>query len=132
MQIEELRQIFLTYLSVSNQRNVTAMRTYYSPNLRINDVPKAPAAVTDSFTDLWNGFPDWTWNARHVTIEDNYIAVQYNQSGTHTGTYLGVPPTGRHVTASEFSLYLYDEENGYFTDIWDLDDSATILAQITA
>lgn len=132
MQIEELRQKFLSYLTVSNQHDVAAMRNFYSTTIRINDVPKTPVEVTDTFTELWNGFPDWTWNPRHIIIEGNKIAVQFHQSGTHTGPFKGIQPTGRPVFAAEFSVYLFDERHGVFTDIWDLNDSGAILARITA
>ncbi|KAJ2982680.1 hypothetical protein NQ176_g1224 [Zarea fungicola] len=132
MQTEELRQRFLSYLAVSNQHDVEAMRKFYSPTIRINDNPRTPMEVTNSFTGLWQAFPDWTWQARHITIEGDYIAVQFSQSGTHTGIFKGIEPTGRRVVAAEFSLYLFDTQNGVFTDIWDLNDSAAILAQINA
>ncbi|KAJ2984156.1 hypothetical protein NQ176_g170 [Zarea fungicola] len=132
MKTEELRKTFSLYLAVSNQHNVTEMRKFYSPTIRINDVPTNPTAVTDTFTELWQGFPDWSWEARHIIIEGNYIAVQFKQSGVHTGIFKGIQPTGRHVVAAEFSIYLFDEHEGVFTDIWDLDQpAAAIVAQLT-
>jgi aspartyl-tRNA synthetase len=126
-----LRALFFSYLAVSNQHDVVKMRKFYADPIYINGIPRAPAAVSDQFLPLWAGFPDWTWDALHITVEGEYLALHFNQSGTHTGTFMGIEPTGRHVESPEFSLY--HMVNGKFTEIWDLNNrNRDILAVISA
>jgi predicted ester cyclase len=33
------------------------------------------------------------------------VAVRWTATGTHTGTLLGIPPTGKHVTAPGISIF---------------------------
>ena len=115
-----LRTLFLSYLAVSNQHNVTEMQKYYADPIYINGAPLSPSAVTDQFLPLWEGFPDWTWDAKNLTVEGDNLALLFNQTGTHTGTYMGTPPTGQQVVSFEYSLY--HVENEKITQIFDIND----------
>lgn len=129
MSTEHLRNFFLSYLAVSNQHNVTEMQKFYNDPISINGVPTTPQQVTDGFAALWEGFNDWSWNAVQIVIEDNAIAVRYNQTGVQTGTYMGIPATGRAVSAPEFDFYTVEDDK--IVSVNDLKDDQTIIDQIS-
>ncbi|AFY39210.1 protein of unknown function DUF1486 [[Leptolyngbya] sp. PCC 7376] len=55
-------------------------------------------------TDLFQGFPD-LHNAIHdVIVEGNKVVYHSTLKGTNTGSFLGVPPTGKVVEIHDFTL----------------------------
>lgn len=45
-------------------------------------------------------FPDLTTTIDDIVIEGDRAAIRWHSSGTHVNSFLGVPPTKRHVAVS--------------------------------
>ena len=55
-----------------------------------------PAGLKGTLETFITGFPDMRANVLHMIAEgDSVVAVGY-MSGTHTGTFFGVEPTGKY------------------------------------
>jgi steroid delta-isomerase-like uncharacterized protein len=50
-------------------------------------------------------FPDFSSRIELIAAEDDRVAVRAIHTGTHLGPFLGVPPTGRHVTVSASGIF---------------------------
>lgn len=59
----------------------------------VADVIRQIEASHDAFTDF-------TVEILHTVEDDKMIAIHWRSSGTHTGEYMGVPPTGRSVSVT--------------------------------
>jgi predicted ester cyclase len=105
------------------------MASFYTPTIKVNDVPMDPADVTAQFAPLISAFPDWRWEARHLLVDGDNIAVHFIVTGTHRGVFQGIEPTGRRVTVSEFTLY--HVEDGKFAEVWDLTDLDAAVRQVS-
>ncbi len=44
---------------------------------------------------LLKGFPDARWNIQQIIAEDNNVFVSWKLDGTHMGTWLNIPATGK-------------------------------------
>lgn len=68
----------------------------------VMDSPTAGGPVTGRVGiarvyDMWfQAFPDLTITQEDVLIDADRAAVRYTLSGTHSGGFLGLPPTGKH------------------------------------
>ena len=51
------------------------------------------------------GFPDFTITIEDLVAEGDRVAKRWILRGTHTGEFLGIPPTGRKVTMLAMTLY---------------------------
>jgi predicted ester cyclase len=51
------------------------------------------------------GFPDFTITIEDLVAEDDRVAKRWILRGTHTGEFLGTPPTNRKVTMLAMTLY---------------------------
>jgi steroid delta-isomerase-like uncharacterized protein len=51
------------------------------------------------------GFPDLEIRAEDFVAEGDKVAKRWVFSGTHTGEYSGIPPTGKPVTMRGITLY---------------------------
>jgi steroid delta-isomerase-like uncharacterized protein len=70
-----------------------------------------------------------------VTIEHqfaygDYVATRYTAHGTHDSEFLGVPPTGREMTAA--GICISRCRDGKVVEEWDLWDTLGVLQQISA
>jgi predicted ester cyclase len=80
--------------------------------------------------DLWSAISN-----RKVTIEDSVaegdrVATRFTISGTHTGSFMGIAPTGKtiHVSASG----IFRIVDGKATDNWVNFDALGMLQQLGA
>jgi steroid delta-isomerase-like uncharacterized protein len=65
-------------------------------------------------------FSDFTVNVLQAVEDAETIAIHWQTTGTHTGTFMGVPPTQRTVTVSGASFLKHHE--GRITEesvVWD-------------
>ncbi len=46
------------------------------------------------------GFPDIHFTVDNILAEDDKVAVQYTFSGTHTGQFLELGPSGQHISVT--------------------------------
>jgi steroid delta-isomerase-like uncharacterized protein len=51
-------------------------------------------------SSLFVGFPDMQQSIETVIAEETGVAMRHILTGTHTGDFLGIPPTGKQVTGS--------------------------------
>ena len=126
---DEYRSLYLSYLKYCNEHDFDRMASFYTPTIKVNDVPMDPSAVTAQFAPLISAFPDWHWDMRHIVVDDDNIVVHFTVTGTHRGAFQGVEATGRRVTVSEFTLYHL--EDGKFAEVWDLVDMDALMRQIS-
>lgn len=123
-----LDRLYADYLDACNDHDFARMATFYSPQIRVNDAPMDPAAVSAQFAPIVAGFPDWHWTVRNAAIDGDIISLHFAVTGTHRGTFQGIAGTGRRVSIAEFTVYRVEE--GKFADVWDLADMGAVLRQI--
>jgi aspartyl-tRNA synthetase len=70
------------------------MASFYTSTIKVNEVPKEPAAVAAQFAPLFSAFPDWHWEIRNLVVDGDYIAVHFTVAGTHRGVFQGIEATG--------------------------------------
>ena len=128
-QREENRSRYMSYLEFCNEHDVQGMASFYTPTIKVNDVPMDPAAVAAQFPPLFSAFPDWRWEIRHLVVDADYIVVHFTVTGTHRGVFREIEATGRRVTTSEFTLYHI--EDGKFAEVWDLTEMDAVMRQIS-
>jgi len=54
--------------------------------------------------ELRSGFPDFKLEMKRQTGDGDQVAMEWTATGTHAGTYLGIPATGRKVTMHGVTL----------------------------
>ena len=91
------------------------------------------AAVRDSFVRPFIGaFPGNVHAIRNLAHANNLVAVEWSFEATHTGSFAGVPPTGRQVRVPGCSFYEYDLGIKAITAGRIYFDLGTLLRQIGA
>jgi len=70
-------------------------------------------------------FPDYAGSTEAMIAEGDTVAVRYRVSGTHTGEYRDVHPTGH--TAKWSGMAMYRIEDGEVAEIWIEEDRLGML-----
>lgn len=80
-----------------------------------------PAGVTRQLERFYKALPDLEFKNEQVVFENDRVAVYWSARGTHRGTLLNIPPTGRVVQINGVSWLR--EKNGKFArgvHMWDM------------
>lgn len=72
--------------------------------------------------------PDLKVAIEAVVVDKDHVAASFVYSGTQTGTYLGVAPTGRALRFT--SCDIFRVQDGRLAEHWGMGDTAGILAQL--
>jgi steroid delta-isomerase-like uncharacterized protein len=94
-----------------------------------NELQEGREAVRAFYGDFFRGFPDLRFDITSLHVGEEAIPVEMVLSGTHRGTWFGIPPTGRRFEIPVCAVFIFDEddkiagERGYF-------DSALMLRQL--
>lgn len=93
---------------------------------------KARGGFKESLTKylILSAFPDYKVNVERIVAEGNRVAVLSTFGGTHTGPFMGIPPTGRGVQVREIDTFTV--ENGKIVDILYNYDLMSLVQQIGA
>jgi steroid delta-isomerase-like uncharacterized protein len=76
-----------------------------------------PAGYLAVIAMMRAGFPDIQWTLEELVAEADKVAARFTMRGTHRGSFLGVPPTGRPIAVQAMNLYRFSagqiiEEHG--------------------
>jgi ketosteroid isomerase-like protein len=74
------------------------------------------------------GIPDLKVAVETTVASNDMVAASFVYTGTHSGTYFGVAPTGRSLRFT--SCDIFRVKNGQCTEHWGMGDIAGVLAQL--
>lgn len=74
------------------------------------------------------GISDPVFTIEDVIAEDDRVAVRMTSSATHSGTFMGVPPSGNRYTIQE--IHIFRIRDGRVVEHWHEFDKAALLAQL--
>lgn len=73
-------------------------------------------------------FPDLTFEILDIIAETDLVAANLVFTGTHTGEWQGIPPSGQKIRVEEMMFFRF--ENGKIVEMWEVYDEAAMLDQI--
>jgi predicted ester cyclase len=100
----------------------------FSEELRTNGVHVGVAGPVGRIRDRLAGFPDLTTSIQDMFVSGGKLAVTLLWSGTHAGSYGGVPATGRPVEVRDSAIWHF--RDGKVIEILTLQDQFGMLKQI--
>ncbi|MBC8218163.1 MAG: ester cyclase [Planctomycetes bacterium] len=118
-----------------NQQNLDVIDEVFAAVYLMHD-PAWPMEVKGP-----EGFKQWSgmmlepyFSDSHISAdliaEGDTVAVRWTWSGTHTGEFMGIPPTGRQIAITGISIHRF--ANGEFVESWVSYDTLGMIQQLTA
>jgi len=102
---EQNEALVRTVFDELNKKSEMVYRESYAPDYGWHFPSNNPKGLTREeeagFSKmLWTGFPDMRYDIKDMVARADMVIVRFVTSGTHTGEYQGLPPTGIKVEAS--------------------------------
>ncbi|HEU0115028.1 MAG TPA: ester cyclase [Thermomicrobiales bacterium] len=101
-------------------KDPTLLASYLSPDIvhHAGAFPDAhgPAAVEQIFANVFAGFPDAQGTVDFVVVDAPYAAASWHVTGTNSGEFQGMAPTGRPATWHGLDIYRF--ECGKVVESW--------------
>lgn len=119
------------------------MGDYVHDDVVVNGEPVGLAGYAAGLRDVVAGFADYHWELRRLvsdvsdvsevsdglgSVGDGWLAVHLHDTGTHTGTVRGIPPTGRRIETEEYAFYRL--RDGRIAEVWVTADNERVLEQL--
>lgn len=122
-----MKEVFETVFNKHDLTDGTVHRYYSATYIQHNqEAPPGRDGFQKFFGALFAAFPDWTARVDHYVAEGDRVATFVTWTGTHTGPFNGVPPTGKKVTIHTADLFRI--QNGKIAEHWDVVDANNLLA----
>jgi steroid delta-isomerase-like uncharacterized protein len=117
-----------------NAGDVDGCMALAASNLIINlaELPEAQHGLVvwrQNFEMIKHAFPDLQAQIEDIFAAEDKVAVRLRFRGTHTGEFLGIPPTGRAI--EYISHEFYRIADGLVAEEWILSDISTLLHQLS-
>jgi steroid delta-isomerase-like uncharacterized protein len=134
MSIEENKQLVRRYQEIYNSNNLDALLEVVSEHLLTpNILPGIPSGVEGAKVAhqiMLTGFPDYQTTIEDLLAEGDKVAARIRMTGTHTGSFMGIPATGKQVSFT--GIYIARIEDGKIVEHWGEEDSVSLLTQLGA
>ena len=126
----DLAERYRAYLDAANRYAWDELATFVRDDVTVNDELVGRAAYVARVAAVVDAFPDYRWTIEQLVVDGPCLAARLTDTGTHTGPWLGVEPTGRRVRALELAIYRFDE--GLIADVWSTATDLDVLRQLGA
>lgn len=122
-----------------NGRNLDLASTLFSSDcsthqlrsgVPLETMPRGPEAVKKHVAEWLAGFPDLRFEIEQTLAEGDRVLSQLVMHGTHTGTWLGIPATGRRVSIRMMTIHRI--RDGKISEDWVLVESLGFFQQLGA
>ena len=132
MSIEENKNIVRRYQDIYNNNDLDRLTKVISENLLTpNIMPGIPHGLEGAKTAhriMLAGFPDYQTIIEDMIAEGDKVAVRIKMTGTNTGEFMGIPPTGKQVSFT--GIYIVRIANAKIIEHWGEEDSVSLLQQL--
>jgi steroid delta-isomerase-like uncharacterized protein len=91
---------------------------------------KGPRLLEEVFRRLRQAFPDLHVQVDDLIAEGDRVVSRNTVTGTHRGEFLGIPPTGRHISYDE--IFILRFANGRVAETWGVVNALAQLRQLGA
>jgi predicted ester cyclase len=125
---QELEAFYRRYNRLCNEHRFDELGTYVAADVEADGQPRGLDGYAEALEAVVRAFPDYRWDIRHLLVDGSLVAGHFVTAGTHEGTFLGVPPTGRRVSTQEFAVYRVAE--GRIAEVWGTADDLDLLHQL--
>ena len=81
-----------------------------------------------STSEMYNASPDVHFTIDDMVAEEDKVAVRFTLTGTHTGEFMGRPPTNKKLTG--WGINIYRVVGGKFVEGWERSDTLGLMQQL--
>jgi steroid delta-isomerase-like uncharacterized protein len=133
--LEENKAIILRYLDEAWEKGdwqaaeeVVAEDVVFHDQVREGDLPPGREGLRVAMERVRAGMPDFTMDVHEVVAEGDIVVIRWSSTGTHTGDFSGMPPTGRVGTL--YAISMVRMKDGRIVEGWQETDRLGLAQQL--
>lgn len=92
------------------------------------NVPQGKAGFRKFHEKFFEAVPDFTYTVKKIVGEDDTVILYAAVTGTHSGEWMGNPPTGNKLNFDTVDIFRI--ENGKIAEHWDVADTLKLFTQV--
>ncbi len=92
------------------------------------DCPQGKAGFIQFFTEIFTAVPDFKYTLMKIAAEGDLVFIYCRTTGTHKGTWLGMPATGNKLDFNVVDIFRM--QDGLIAEHWDVADTLTLFTTI--
>ncbi len=123
MSLEENKAIVRKFVEIAfSKQNWGRLDDLVAPNYVDPDYPQLGGreGLKQMMNMAFKALPDWHETIEDISAEGDKVWVLLACSGTHTGEFMGMAPTGKKVTIMAVDIYRI--ANGKLAEYWNVTD----------
>ncbi|MGE5695997.1 MAG: ester cyclase, partial [Candidatus Sericytochromatia bacterium] len=90
--------------------------------------PQGREGLKTLIRNIRDAFPDISYMAIQMVQDGDKVWGHFQARGTNTGSFMGQPPTGKHMTIDVIDIGRFN--NGKLVEHWGVPDRLALLLQI--
>jgi steroid delta-isomerase-like uncharacterized protein len=115
-----------------NQERGEVIDEIFAQDVLVHDPLSGTSQGIDAFKGLMGffnaAFPGHRVSVESVVADGEQVAVLHTHTATNTGSFMGMPPTGKTVVVN--GLELFRLRDGKIVEFWRKDDDVSMLMQL--
>jgi steroid delta-isomerase-like uncharacterized protein len=128
---DDNKAIVRHYLDAFNDRDEETLTDLLADDVvehGIHETLHGPDEILDFLHSHFDIFPDYSGSTESVVAEGDTVVVRYTVSGTHTGEYRDVEPTGQTIEWTGMAMYRIEDDE--IAEIWIEEDRLGLLERL--
>jgi steroid delta-isomerase-like uncharacterized protein len=102
-------QAVVDVLQYWNSADIEGIVAFYDDeivwkNVGLEETYEGKDGVRGFLTRLYTAIPDLQFTVHHKIARGDNVSEQWTVAGTHLGTFMGIPATGRHLEINAISM----------------------------
>ena len=90
--------------------------------------PRGPEIIKNHISEWLSGFPDLTFTIEQMIAEGDRVSTLLVMDGTHTGQWLGIPPSGKRINIRMMTIHRI--QGGKIIEDWVIVESLGFFQQL--
>jgi predicted ester cyclase len=112
----EKTAFYRRYLRRCNDHRFEELDEFVAEEVRVNGVAQDLDRYAAGLRAVVEAFPDYHWDLQRLLVDGDWLSAHLTGTGTHTGTFRGIPATSRTISTQELAIYRLD--SGRIVESW--------------
>ena len=117
MSTEKNLELVKELLDAMRAHDIRKGTSYYAEDSVLDMIPvegvvRGPQGLAAAWGMAWTAFPDQYYREDNLFAYGDYVCFEGVMGGTQQGTYLGLPPTGKHMSVRVCFVWRIEEGKG--------------------
>ena len=128
MSLEENKAIVRRFIEAYNKHDLSSIEDFVAPDFVDHTHKVGREGLKQLFAMAFKAFPDWHETIEDIIAEGDKVWVRAKSTGTHTGEFMGIAPTGKKLTTEMVDIYRI--VNGKIVEYWEVRDGLDYNKQL--